>query len=258
MGGTLLANPEQGFWLNFQPGRSEPVHEFCGPNEIKSARCPNCSKPLLRILSLSAADSRLNLDPSKTPVVHLLYCWTCGIPYGVFSYRLLPDGSIQLLQVPESDASAFGPGGPYDGYTGDFPGKKVGLIPLTEDAQQRQRVAQLDTDVALELSGEQEHQIGGSPVISNSQEVECSVCGQKSPLLAVISDNASGVSISLPVPALESFTDKTAESRWFFTSVVTVLLSRRITPAIKTHDGGTPPRGWSGSGISGEWLQPPP
>jgi hypothetical protein len=73
MGGTLLANPEQGFWLNFQPGKSEPVHEFCGPNEIESARCPNCAKPLLRILSLSAADSRLNLALADkvAPSVHV-------------------------------------------------------------------------------------------------------------------------------------------------------------------------------------------
>src|SRR5216684_1109247 len=91
---------------------------------------PDCSKPLLRLISLSATDPRLNLDPAKTSVVHLLYCWTCSIPYGVFSYHLRPNGSVELLDLPAPFETAFGPNGPYDGYTENFPLRTVGLIPL--------------------------------------------------------------------------------------------------------------------------------
>jgi hypothetical protein len=182
------------------------MHEFCGPNEIENARCPNCPRPLLRILSLSGTDPRLNLDPSKTPAVHLLYCWTCSIPFGIFSYRILRDGGVQLLQVPETHAYAFGPDGPYDGYTGHFPLKKVGLTRLRQDEQRGQRAAQRDLDSALELLLRQEHQIGGFPVIANSQEMICPVCSHTSPLLAAISDSASGASVGSPVPVQETFT----------------------------------------------------
>jgi hypothetical protein len=205
-------NPGHGLWLDFSPGRPDALHDFCGPNEINGADCPNCSKPLLRILSLSASDLRLNLDCARTPTVHLLYCWTCSIPYGAFSYRVMENGDVQLLQVPTGYPYGFGPDGPYDGYTGHFPLNKVGLRSLTQDEQERQRAAQSDADLTLHLLYLQGHQIGGFPVIANPQEeIICPMCSQRSPLLAVICDNASGTHIGgTPVPAPESFTDNCA------------------------------------------------
>jgi len=171
--------------------------------------CPNCSKPLLRILSLSAADSRLDVDPEKTGVVHLLYCWTCSIPYGVFSYRIRQNGSVELVEVPPAWEGQFGPAGPYDGYTGQYALKRVGLIPLPEQEQTRQKSAQLDMDLAFEMLSEQKHQVGGFPVIANSQDITCPVCRKESALLSVICDDASGNEPG-GVPPEESFTDYSA------------------------------------------------
>ena len=60
------------------------------------------------------------MEPSKTQVIHLLYCWTCSIPFGVFRYRLMEDSSVQILEVPPAYEYAFGAEGPYEGYTGTF------------------------------------------------------------------------------------------------------------------------------------------
>jgi hypothetical protein len=198
-------NPEWGFSLNFDPGPGDVVHEFCGPHEIEGATCPNCSKPLLRLVSLSSTDKRLNVDPARTPTVHLLYCWRCSIPYGVFSYLIREDSGIELLELPPTNEYAFGPKGPYDGYTGTFPLKKVGLAPLSEEEHQKQKVAQSDVDLALELYPQQ-HQIGGSPVILNPMPMTCPTCSKESPFFALICDDASGNAPG-DVPASQSFTD---------------------------------------------------
>ncbi|MCU1235577.1 MAG: hypothetical protein JWP63_3544 [Candidatus Solibacter sp.] len=200
-----ISDPDHGLWLNFSPKPSDSVHHFCGPNDIEGASCPYCRKPLIRVLSLAATDSRLNLDPSKTAKVHLLYCWTCSIPYGVFSYRILNNGSIELLQIPPTWESAIGPDGPYDGYTGHYPQKLVALRQLEIAEHQRQLAAQSDIDLALELMP-QKHQVGGFPIIANPQEITCPICSQESPLLAVICDDVSGNQPG-EIPAQDSFTD---------------------------------------------------
>ena len=126
-------NPEWGYWLNFCPPATEVQHDFCGAHDIAGASCPNCKKPLLRLLSLHAEDERLAIDPARNSVVHLLYCWICSIPFGEFSYRLGADGSVELLKVPARYQYEFGPDGPYDGYTGIFPNQRVSLQPMSAD-----------------------------------------------------------------------------------------------------------------------------
>ena len=83
-----LGIPEHGYWLDFSPGPDVTQHDFCGSHEIVGASCPNCNKPLLRILSLYTIDPVLRPELSETPVIHLLYCWTCSIPYDRFSYKV--------------------------------------------------------------------------------------------------------------------------------------------------------------------------
>jgi hypothetical protein len=100
----------------------------------------------------------------------------------------------------------FGPDGPYDGYTGHYWLKRVSLIPLSEKVQTRQKAAQSDSDLMLDLYGEQNHQIGGFPVIANSQEITCPVCLKESPLFAVICDDATGNNPG-KVPAENTFVD---------------------------------------------------
>jgi hypothetical protein len=202
--GRADPNPLHGFRLNFKPKAGEHKHDFCGPIKIRGAACPNCAKPLLRVLSLDPADSRLNVDPATTSAIHLLYCWTCSIPYGVFSYRIRSDGAVALLGLPPAHEGAFGPDGPYDGYTGKFPLRKVGLVALSEEEREEEKLAQSDPDAALDLFPK--HQVGGFPVILNPQAVACPACLRPSPFLAVICDDASG---NRPgeVPAEASFVD---------------------------------------------------
>jgi len=185
-------NPEWGHKLNFSPAKTDVLHDFCGAHHIDGADCLNCSKPLLRLLSLHAADPALNFDRSHHPTVHLLYCWTCSIPYGEFSYQINADGSIKLLEVPpRQPASEFGPDGPYDGYTGQFPLCQVSLQPLSE-SEQRQLLARQAEGAEDDIDVYHNHQVGGYPSIENPCKAFCPVCSKEMPLLASISDNATG------------------------------------------------------------------
>jgi hypothetical protein len=174
--------PKRGYLLDFLPTPDQVQHEFCGIHNIEGGTCPNCKKPLLRLLSLSARDPVLSIDPAKTPVVHLVYCWTCSIPYGQFSYKVNPDESIDLIQVPERDEYEFGSAGPYDGYTGIYPLRKVRLVPAEELAAMRDENEREDPA----------HQIGGDPFIANPEDVTCPLCLRASPLFATICDDAAG------------------------------------------------------------------
>jgi len=184
-------NPERGYMLDFSPPDSAFTHDFCGDHNIEGANCPNCDKPLLKLLSLHAGDPVLNLDPSRQPVVHLLYCWTCSIPYGDFSYRIRQNGSVQILSVPPRMKYEFGPEGPYDGYTGRFPRRRVRLHPLSDDIQQALKARWMG-----EIDESEEpyfgHQVGGYPVIFNPSKAFCPECSREMPLLASICNDASG------------------------------------------------------------------
>ncbi len=94
------ANPSHGLKFIFHPEPFALTHEFCGAADIEGGGCPYCAKPLLRIVSLNSNDSQLNLDPTKVPAVRLLYCWTCSIPYAMFSYRITPRGSVEIIDLP--------------------------------------------------------------------------------------------------------------------------------------------------------------
>ena len=187
-------NPKHGYVLNFSPEGDAVKHEFCGTHQIRGAVCPNCNKPLLRILSLNANDNVLDLNAAKTPVVPLLYCWTCSIPYGEFSYKISPDGSIEIAQIPERQPdSEFGPEGPYDGYTGNYPLRRISLEPMADDddakLDQARKEEEDDSDSDL---FEPRHQIGGSPFIYNPQTLTCPSCSKEMPVLAAICNDATG------------------------------------------------------------------
>jgi hypothetical protein len=152
---------------------------------------------LLRLLTLDAKDGRLNLDPTRHPLVHLLYCWTCSIPFGEFSYRVNPDGGVELLRVPPRQGPnvEHGEAGPYDGYTGKFPHRQVALRPLSEDAQRRLVAHQTDESVYLKSEDdlfEPRHQVGGFPFVLNPTKTLCPVCSAEMPVLAAICDDAAG------------------------------------------------------------------
>ena len=68
-------------------GADERVETAAGEHGIPGATCPNCKKPLLRLLSLTVRDPRLELDGLARSFVHLLFCWTCPLERG-FIYAL--------------------------------------------------------------------------------------------------------------------------------------------------------------------------
>jgi hypothetical protein len=185
-------NPEWGYKLNFSPSLSDVLHDFCGQHNIDGAICPNCKKPLLRLLSLHARDRALNLDETRYPTIHLLYCWTCSIPYGEFSYQINRDGSVQLLRLPpRRPESEFGPQGPYEGFTGSFPARQVALQPLSDTEQQEleaRQAAQADHNPDAYFG----HQVGGYPFIYNPSKAFCPKCSKEMPVLAAICDDATG------------------------------------------------------------------
>ena len=57
---ALTSVPRSGFVVRFD-GDAAHRHEACGAHEIDGAVCPNCAKPMLRMLSLDTADERLQL-----------------------------------------------------------------------------------------------------------------------------------------------------------------------------------------------------
>ena len=196
MSNEWSAEPAQGYWLDFAEGGGGPTHEFGGAHQVPGSECPTCHKPLLRLLTLDSTDKRLNLSTFVAPRVHLLYCWTCSIPYGDFCYELLQDGGVNILSCKVGDPGAFGPDGPYDGYPGVFPGRLVTLKPLTEEEQRAIHEKQHeDIDVPDEFSYVEDprHQIGGDPLILNPQfPLACPKCDSEMPFLATICDNAGG------------------------------------------------------------------
>jgi|HubBroStandDraft_4_1064222.scaffolds.fasta_scaffold01806_3 hypothetical protein len=187
-------NPEVGNWLNFSANPTDTLHDFCGPHDIAGAHCPNCNKPLMRLLSLDAKDERLRFDPVRQPVVHLLYCWTCSIPFGEFTYKVTSDGSVELLQVPpRKPEMEFGQEGPYEGYTGVFPHRQVSLQPLTADEEKQLRARVVDDfDDGDEDLFTPRHQVGGYPFIYNPSKTSCPLCSSEMPLLAAICDSSIG------------------------------------------------------------------
>lgn len=194
-------NPEWGYQLNFSPDPQEILHDFCGAHQIAGANCPNCDKPLLRLLSLRASDSRLNLDPARHPTVHLLYCWTCSIPFGEFSYRVNSDASVEVLVVPprQGPKVEHGEVGPYDGYTGVFPHQRVSLCPISEEEQSRLAKYRIDQAVYEESEDDlfkPRHQVGGFPFVFNPTKTFCPGCSAEMPILASICDAATGNGIS--------------------------------------------------------------
>jgi hypothetical protein len=191
-----IGDPEWGHSLNFKPGPNEVLHDFCGENDIVGGSCPNCKRPLTRLLSLHAKDPILNLDQNRFSVVHLVYCWTCSIPFGNFSYKIGKNGSIKTLNLPPRQPDAeHGLEGPYDGYTGMFPNKQVSLESIDADDQLKLRQYWHSTDAEIAIRDgldEPRHQVGGYPFIYNSVKTDCPECGRDMPLFAAICNDARG------------------------------------------------------------------
>ncbi|MDX1984176.1 MAG: hypothetical protein SFV51_28130 [Bryobacteraceae bacterium] len=192
--GTMEGLPRQGYVLDFG-AREGFKHEFCGPHSIQGGLCPNCHKPLLRLLSLDTRDERLRLGRVGFPYLHLMYCWTCAIPSDYFIYRMSPAGGLDLHYYGRGAGRE-----PYAGYPPHFPGRRVSLRALSRRQQTVMRV--FNTPSILAPTAEEEllieplHQIGGEPhLIAPLNDVLCQKCGHKMPMLASVCDNAGGAGV---------------------------------------------------------------
>jgi len=203
-----LTDSPYGYWLAFGLEVEDSPHQFCGENLIDGANCPACKKPLLRLLSLKANDARLHLGHPEFPFIHLLYCWTCSIPFGHFVYQMQRTGGVELLSWESDYQWAFGTDGPYEGYTGLFPGQAVGLICISEEENRKMQLY-VEKGIESPVEGDRylygpRHQIGGSPLIFNAEgSIRCLLCEAEIPLLAAISDDAG------PLTSTKSSVDKT-------------------------------------------------
>jgi hypothetical protein len=121
---------EQGYFLHQDRNPLGGVgHVFCGPCTISGAICPNCAAPLLQFVNFDLSDARIGLAALRARHLPLLFCWRCPLAQAPFAYRLLPDGSVELVACetgkPENDF-------PYPDYPVAFPPATCDLVPLTK------------------------------------------------------------------------------------------------------------------------------
>ncbi|MCB9886841.1 MAG: hypothetical protein H6838_15215 [Planctomycetes bacterium] len=167
---SIESVPRNGFRPRFEKrGR----HLFCGAHKIAGAGCPNCDRPLMRMMSLDASDERLGLAALRLSRVPLLFCWQCNIAQDVTQYRLRSDGGIELLRFKRGTQ---GPDFPYSDYPVFFPEARFELRAVPQAP-----------------AGSARHQVGGRPfVLQGLRDIRCKVCRRKMRFLASIADNATG------------------------------------------------------------------
>jgi len=187
----LVSIPERGFTLRFT-NRSRFAHTFCGEHSIPGAQCPNCRKPLLRMLTLDTADRRLGLQGLAVPRLHLLFCWTCNLAQGEASYRLLADGGVRFVKHRRGGvARDF----PYPNHPRFFPGSR--FVPEPVPAAESRILGKLNSGELRSIDlrkadrhlATPRHQIGGQPYfVQGPPSAECPRCNGPMTFLASIGD----------------------------------------------------------------------
>ena len=187
---------ENGFVLRWERDRAG-LHEFCGPNRIAEADCPNCAKPLLQLVRLNLDDPKL-LDlrnESGLGQIPLLWCWTCEIPRGWFEYKLLDQGA--RVDVIGWTRGRKHRDRPYRGYPSEFPAAWATLEDISstvaEDVRRLNRREIKLSSVHREQWAKPRHQVGGEPFFSGGmpERPRCSACGQHPELLAAVADECT-------------------------------------------------------------------
>jgi len=189
----FVSIPTEGYFLDLESSASRYDHVFCGEHDITGAVCPNCKKPMLRMMSLDTRDPRLDLTDLGVPWAHLLFCWTCNLAQGETSYELCSDGGIRFL--------AFRGGGveddfPYTDYPVAFPGKRFELDPVPEHVRSTLAAVHLgevdeweDLDESARSFCKPMHQIGGQPYfMQGAPSALCPTCSRPMAFLASVGD----------------------------------------------------------------------
>jgi len=185
------STPPEGLLVHFRAG-SGARHVACGEHAIDGADCPNCNKPLLRMLSLDTMDERLGLQHLGVAFVHLLFCWTCNLAQERTAYELLPSGGVRLLRYQEGGCeSDF----PYEDYPRFFDGADVALDPVP--AQEAKTIARLNDGSLSSWDlpkrdrhlATPRHQVGGKPLfLQGEPAVLCPKCSAPMTFIACCGD----------------------------------------------------------------------
>jgi len=194
------ADPLSGYFVTLQSDKiftdQESDHTFCGPSELTIPPCPNCQRPLLRLLSLNTKDYRLNLHKAPFSRLSLLFCWTCELSQKPFYYVQDASGGIDILQYQKGKAyDDF----PYENYPIYFPRANAVLDQIPNGDQEIITALNRDTIDAWEINRSRpdlnrpRHQIGGEPYLVQrnlEDEIRCLMCSEHIPFFAAVGDEA--------------------------------------------------------------------
>lgn len=189
--GQLVSIPARGFTLKVAT-RTRFGHRFCGEHSIPGAQCPNCRKPLLRMLTLDTADRRIGLQGLAVRNLHLLFCWTCNLAQGETAYQVLPDGGVRFVKHRRGGvARNF----PYPNYPRFFPGCR--FVPEPVPAAESRILGKLTSGELRSIDlrkadrhlATPRHQIGGQPYfLQGPPSAECPRCNGPMSFLASVGD----------------------------------------------------------------------
>ena len=187
----------QGYYISFDKNYNyEPEigHFFCGTHNVKGAWCPNCNKPLLRLLLIDSNDEKLSFNFSNIKKLPLFYCWTCNIAQELFVYRIINDEEIEIVM---NGAGGVEEDFPYNNYPVNFPGTPFNLEEISIEDQKiisqlnNRSLNRLDVLKRNKKLAFPNHQIGGEPLLiqGNLEVPTCPLCKNSMPFLSTVSDH---------------------------------------------------------------------
>lgn len=212
MGDIMTFIPQGYLVVPATSATAESTHYLFGPNRYNGAGCPNCPKPLTQLLSIDTTDLRLGLVNPVFTHLPLLTCWTCGIPQGNLWYRIIGEGSIELISANKGTIPPEC--WPSPNYPAFFPGTPVQLQALSAEKQWFAKhinhfveeyaagcswipEADNEYDAYQEFLQQHQdiadwtHQIGGEPRLMNPwYSSSCCICHVPMPYLASIEDDS--------------------------------------------------------------------
>jgi hypothetical protein len=182
-----------GYLVEYGRRRGSFRHVFCGPPVLKGSTCPNCRKSLIQFLALDTRDPRLGLGGWRSSVVPLLFCWTCNVAQGSFSYRV-GAARVRLLRYRRGGVQT---GFPYADYPAEFPRAAARLrsVPRTqaETAARLNRGGEVDyTLPGWRQQDRLRHQVGGEPRLVQGhppRRILCPLCRGAMKLFATVADD---------------------------------------------------------------------
>ncbi len=78
--------------------KSSARHWLGGRHSCEGAWCTNCELPLMLHLSIDCSDPSLSLSFMPCGELPLFYCMRCSLSWHDFSYRILADSEIEIIE----------------------------------------------------------------------------------------------------------------------------------------------------------------